>query len=63
VGFFDRFKRAIGFKNKFVGKEIKAGEKLLAVVLLNDEERSLGKRDRIERFRQWSLEQASVGEG
>jgi hypothetical protein len=55
---FNRFKRAIGLKNRYAVQEIKEGGKLLGAVLLNDEEcATFNRKERIERFRQWQTEQ------
>jgi hypothetical protein len=55
MGLFDRFKRALGIKgSSSVVKEIKDGDRVVAAVLLSEEERAtLGKQERMERFRQW----------
>jgi hypothetical protein len=59
MGLFGRFKRAVGLKNKYAVKEIKDGGKLRAAVLLSDDERkTLSKAERMERFKKWREEQA-----
>jgi hypothetical protein len=58
MNLFSKFKRAIGLKNKYAVTEIKEGGKLKAAVLLTDEEqKTLSKAERLERFRQWQKEQ------
>jgi hypothetical protein len=55
---FNKFKRAIGLKNKYAVKEIKQDGKLRAAILLSDDEReTLGRKERIERFKMWQTEQ------
>jgi hypothetical protein len=55
---FNKFKRAIGLKNKYAVREIKEDGRLRAAVLLGDkEQKTLSKEDRIERFKQWKKEQ------
>jgi hypothetical protein len=58
MNLFTRIKRAIGIKNKCAVREIKENGKLRSAVLLSDEEReTLGRKERMERFRQWQKEQ------
>jgi hypothetical protein len=58
MNLFKKFKRAIGLRNKYAVKEIKEDGKLRAAVLLTDDERrTLSKEERIKRFRQWQKEQ------
>jgi hypothetical protein len=58
VGLFSKFKRAIGIKNKYAVREIKEHGKLRAAVIVSDEEqKTLGRKERLERFRQWQKEQ------
>jgi hypothetical protein len=58
MNLFRKRKKALGLKNKYAVKEIKEGGELKAAVLLSDEERkTLSKKERMERFRQWQKEQ------
>jgi hypothetical protein len=58
MSLFNKFKRAIGLKNKYAVRELKEGGKLRAAVLLTDDERkTLSREDRIKRFKQWQKEQ------
>jgi hypothetical protein len=55
---FSKLKRTLGIKNKYAVREIKEGGKLRAAVLLSDDERkTLTKTERMERFKKWREEQ------
>jgi hypothetical protein len=55
---FNRFKRKIGLKNKYAVKEINEGGRLRAAVILTDEEqKTLGRAERAGRFRKWRKEE------
>jgi hypothetical protein len=55
---FRKIRKALGLKNKHAVREIQEGGRLRAAVLLSDEERkTLSKEDRIKRFKQWQKEQ------
>jgi hypothetical protein len=55
---FGKIKKALGLKNKYAVKELKEGGKLRAAVLLaGGERKTLSRKERMERFRQWQKEQ------
>jgi hypothetical protein len=55
---FNRLKQAIGLKNKYAVKEIKKDSTPRAAVILTDgEQKTLGRAERVERFRKWREEQ------
>jgi hypothetical protein len=55
---FARFRQAIGIKNRHTVKEIKKDGNLVAAALLSDEERkTLGRAERMERFEKWRREE------
>jgi hypothetical protein len=53
----NRLKRAIGIKNKHAVGEIKEHGKLLAAIILDEKDRDLSRKERIERFKDWQKEQ------
>jgi hypothetical protein len=58
MGLFNKFKRAVGLKNKYALRELHEGGALRGAVLLTDAERqTLGRAERQERFRRWREEQ------
>jgi hypothetical protein len=55
--FFDKFKRAIGFKHSSGGKDVMKDGQLKAVSLLSDDEqKTLSRAERLKRFQKWHSE-------
>jgi hypothetical protein len=55
---FSKLKRILGLRNKYAVREIKEDGKLRAAILLSDDDRkTLSKAERIERFKKWWKEQ------
>jgi hypothetical protein len=58
MSLFRKLRKALGLKNKYAVRELKEGGKLQAAILLTDEEqKTLSKTERLERFRRWREEQ------